>query len=112
MRKEPLILKIHRRGMGSQFKIPLLDLVEPFGKIIWGGYSLYSTKSLIKFKTEFGDPRYYIMPSEDGKVRRYTDRTRPSKPLCAGAFFNLMSKEEQEQFAENIDVLLEILKDE
>jgi hypothetical protein len=109
MRDQPIVIEIYDKGSGK-IKIPKLELVEPFVKIIWWEYTLYTTESLAKIRTIGGAPRYYIFPNEDGGVDRFTDRSNRRNPMCVGSFYNLMSKEEQSEFDENIEVLLGIFE--
>lgn len=104
---EDRVLEIFQDGNGNRCKLKSnLECIEPFGAIIWGGYTCYTTPSLLK-KRFYSVPRYYLFT--DNYKTEFKDRAE-DRNLCLAEFISLMSEEEQAKAKENIVEIMEALE--
>ncbi len=101
MRSEPLILEKYRPGTGTTHEIKEMELIEPFGSVVWGDHIVYITPSINAARGIMSTPRSYIY-YDAGKVRF-------SGVNCIGDFFRNLPPEERKQFNESIVEIMEAL---
>ncbi len=95
------ILPENYGGDGRGGLIPELNKLEPFGSLLWGCDTVYTTPSMAN---EAGRP-----PGAYIYDRKVIDYNRGLTSPCLGGLFNAMTEDEQSEFIDNIEEIMLIL---